>query len=150
MDVKRYRNSKGARYLRVKETTTEKINVHTPKTENQKTMEESKKQTEIKNEIFDLIDNYIYSGKSTLELIEKLNFEERFNKYGTFFAGWIEDRKSKYQMVMKAIEYERNLGKSNEEIFEKIASNHKYRVQRKSIKELLLKEKNNSEKGIEH
>ena len=53
-------------------------------------------------------------------------------------------------MLMKTVERERKLGKSDEEIFEKIVYNHKFRVQRKNIRELLLKNKDKNEKGIEH
>ena len=153
MYVGRYRNRNGNRYIKVKETTAERINIHTlesEKPENIRTQEESKKQNEIKQEIYQIIDDYIYFGRSTLELIEILNSEERFKNYGQYFAGWIEDRNSKYQIVLKTIENERKQGKSNEEIFKKLSFNHKLRVHRKYIKELLSNEKDESEKGIEH
>ena len=156
MRVEKYRNKNGTKYTKVIQTTVEKINVYKPNTENNsenaKTREECKKQAEIKNEIFDLIDDYIYAERPTLELIEKLNSEERFKEYGQYFAGWIEDRNSKYKMVIKTIESEREQGKSNEEIFKKLCFNHKFRIHRQYYKKLLYNDikVEEKEKGIEH
>jgi len=119
---------------------------------NKKTQSENKEYYKVKIEIMELIFDYVYNNKSIAELIEKLNSEEKYKKFGAYFEGWINDTFSKRQQMVKKIKREMQNGKNEEEIIKALSSVQQFRNHNKFFQSIIMSvyEENTGEKGIEH
>ncbi len=116
-----------------------------------KTISINKEYKDVKMDIMEIILDYIYNNKSTVTLIEKLNSEQKYRKYGEYFERWISDTISKKQQMIDKVKKELQNGKNQEEIIESLSDVQKFKHYYRFFQAVIDSvEENNNEKGIEH
>ena len=112
----------------------------------QENIEDSK----IRMEINELINDYIFNNKSLIELINKLNSEQRYKKYGKYFELWISEKNAKKEEFIKAFKSEQQKGESTDKIIEKLSRIARYETYKKYIPNVVSLIESDEEKDIEH
>ncbi len=116
---------------------------------NNELIQKNEAEKNIRMEIYDLIMEEVCNNTPIIEIINKLNSEQRYRKLGQYFEIWINDKlKVKSQLEVKILE-ERKKGKSNQEIIDLLINANKLRRNKKYIKKLVNSLKSKEDKGIE-
>ena len=89
---------------------------------------------------------HIFQNKSLAELIELLNNNKNYRKYGKYFQGWIEDKLNKKQEIINTINKKMREGLSNQEIKEEVSKIKKFHKYRHYFEELISETSGNNEK----
>lgn len=115
-------------------------------------IDKSKKEKEIEDEgilrmeIGQIITDHIFQNKSLAELIELLNNNKNYRKYGKYFQGWIEDKLNKKQEIINTINKKMREGLSNQEIKEEVSKIKKFHKYRHYFEGLISETSGNNEK----